>query len=150
MVKDKGGIGKIKIGIRFFGIQRGRQLFMIDGHGGLEQAGCARPCFEVTDVAFGRAQGDALTGGAAENGRESLDLGHIADFCAGAVGLDQGSRGRIQARVFPCPQQGEDLTFGIGRGDALALAVAGRAHAADDRVNPVAVPLGIAQALEEE
>ena len=38
----------------------------------------------------------------------------------------------------------------VRRGDAFALAIAGAAHAADHGVDPVAVALGVGQALEQE
>ncbi len=143
-------IGKIEVRIRPFGIECGRQLLVVEGHGGLEQPGCARTGLQMTDVALGRPNSHALPRRAAENRSQGLGFHHIPDLGTGAVSLDQGSRGRIQAGIFPGPLNGQHLAFRIGRGNALALAVARRANAANNGVDLVAVPLGIAQPLEQE
>ena len=66
------------------------------------------------------------------------------------MGLDHGAGGRVESGVAPGPLNGENLADRVGRGDALALAVGRGAQATDDRVDRIAVALGIFQALEQE
>ena len=81
---------------------------------------------------------------------EAADLDDVADACRRAVALDQRALGGRQAGVAPRALDGEPLADRVGRGDALALAVAGAADAAHDRVDAVAVALGVGEALEHE
>ena len=79
-----------------------------------------------------------------------LDLDDVADAGRRAVALDERAlRGR-QPGVAPAALDREPLADRVGRGDALALAVAGAADAAHDGVDAVAVALGVGEALEHE
>ena len=96
----------------------------MERHHGLEQARRARASLEVADVALGRAKRDSAAFGIAKYLAQAFDLGHVADAGAGAVCLDQRGRGRVEPGVVPGALHGQHLTDWVGRGDALALAVA--------------------------
>ena len=78
------------------------------------------------------------------------NLGLIADHRAGAVGLDELDAGRRDVGLGVGTLQGAELSFGPRGGQSLVAAVAGSADALDDRVNAIAVALGIGQALEDD
>ena len=59
-------------------------------------------------------------------------LDHIADAGRGAVPFKQGGDGRREPGVIPRPLDAQPLPERIGGGDALALAIAGRADPRDD------------------
>ncbi len=77
-------------------------------------------------------------------------LGLVPHRGAGRVRLEQlDGRGRAVG-VGVGPGQRQPLAFGAGRVDALGTAVAGRADTADDRVDAVAVPLGVGKTLQRD
>ena len=59
-------------------------------------------------------------------------------------------RGGVDPGALPGALDRELLAHGVGRGDALALAVGGAADAEDDGVDAVAVALGVLEPLEHE
>ncbi len=150
VVEEERGVGKINIRVGRLRVEGGRQCFVVESQGSLEQAGCARARLEVTDVTLGRTEGDAVSGRIAENGLQTFHLYHVADAGAGAMGFHQGGSSGIKPRVFPCARRCQPLSQGIRGGDALALAIAGPAHAANDGVNAVAILFGIFQPLQQE
>ncbi len=87
---------------------------------------------------------------AAKDLGQALHLDHIADAGAGAVRFNQRRGSRIERRIFPGALHGQLLADGIRRGNALALAVAGAADAANDGIDLVPVALGIRQAFQQE
>ena len=102
------------------------------------------------DLTEPRAQRFGLRSRFAQHLAEGLELDLVADPGTGAVGLDQRDRRRVDARR--CVGRLERLGLALGpRGiDALGASVAGGADAPDDRVDAVAVALGIGQALEHD
>ena len=66
------------------------------------------------------------------------------------MAFDQRRGSRREAGILPGALDGEFLADRVGRGNALALAVAGSAHAAQHGVDLVAVALGIGQTLQQE
>ncbi len=116
----------------------------------LEQTGRARARFEMADVTLDRAEGDAAALCAAEDGDEAFHLRQIAHARARAVRFDQGCGGRVETGVFPGATDGEALPRRVGRGDALAPAVAGSPDAADHGVDAVAVAFGVRQPFQEK
>ena len=64
------------------------------------------------------------------------------------MGLDEPDRVGCHPRIPIRDAEGPCLAFGRGRVDRLTLAVARRPDAFDDRVDAVAVPLGVRQPLE--
>ena len=91
----EGRVGEVNVGVGRVGVERRRQDFVVQRQGRLQQAGRARPGLQVADVALGRAEADAAARRAAEGRGQALHLDHVADAGAGAVGLDQGGRGRV-------------------------------------------------------
>ncbi len=78
------------------------------------------------------------------------EFGPVPHRGAGGVRLEQlDGRGRAVGVGVGAGQR-QPLPFGAGRVDALGPAVAGRADAADDRVDTVAVPLGVGEALQRD
>ena len=150
MVEDEGRVAEIGVGVGSFGVEGRRQDFFMHRHHGLEQTSRARAGLEVADIAFGRAQCDAAARRAGEDLAQALQLDNVADLGAGAVRLQQGGAGRIEAGVGPSALGRQNLADGVGGGDALAFAVAGTAHAADHGVDLIAVALSVGQTLEQE
>ena len=125
---------------------------MVEREHGLEQAGRAGRALEVADVRLHRTQGDrpGRQTEPSEHLRQRGDLDQVADPGGGAVPLDVGGRVGYEPGVLPRTRDGELLADGVGRGDALALAVARPADAAQHRVDVVAVALGVGEPLEQE
>ena len=142
--------GEVDVGVGRVGVKRRRQALVVQGQGRFQQPGRARPGLQVADVALGRAEADAAPRGRAEHGRQALYLDHVADAGAGPVGLDECRRGRVEPGRFPGALHGQLLADRVGGGDALALAVAGAGHAADDGINLVTGPLGVFESLQQE
>ena len=133
--------------------RRRRQDAVVNGEGGLDQAGSAGRALEVTDVALHTADAHGTTRPAppgAHKGRQGVHLHLVTHHRARAVGLDEVHLGRVDARGLIGPLQRVFLTSGVGRSDPLALAIAGAPNALDDRVNAVAIALGIRETLEDE
>ena len=82
------------------------------------------------------------------------NLGKAGHFCdiahlgGGAVRLHKTHIGGSVFHLLESLGDGVLLAFRIGRGDALSLAVAGRADGADQRVNLVAVAQRVGKAFE--
>ncbi len=85
-----------------------------------------------------------------EDLREALEFGGVTDAGRGAMGLDGTHRCGILTSDSPGPLDRESLADRVRRGDALALAVARAGNAEHDRVDAVAVALGVLEALEDE
>ena len=124
----------------------------MDRQRGLDQPGHAGGALGVTDLRLHRAEHAAAGrgAGATEHIGERRQLGAIADHGAGAVGLDQADLGRRHPGLVVRALDGADLAFLARRGEPEALAVAGAGHALDDRVDAIAVALGVGHALEHQ
>ena len=99
---------------------------------GRSQGRRARRALEVPNLRLDRAQGDhVLDGGAiGQNTDHALHFRVVAHPGRGAVAFEQGHGRGIEPGAPPRPLDGHALPDGIGRGDALALAIAGAADAA--------------------
>ncbi len=133
-------------------VQAWREDLLVQGLRHLEQPGRARGRLEVSDVGLDGAEGNRARGGSGgpEYGGERGEFGGIPDARGGPVGLDAGRGGRVGSGAFPGAPHGELLTDGIGGGDALAFAVRRAADAKDDRIDLVAVSLGVFESFEDE
>ena len=78
----------------------------------------------------------------------ALQLGAVAGDGAGAVRLEQADARRPEPGHLVGAAHRPQLARGQRRGQALGVAVAAAADALDHRVDPVAVALGIGEALE--
>ncbi len=86
-----------------------------------------------------------------ENLPQGRQLGLVAGPGGGAMCLDQAhrtGRQRIQSGGSPGLSYGSNLTTRIRAGKARRPAIAGHRAAADHRVNPVAVALGVGQPFQ--
>ena len=142
--------GEINVRVWSLGVERGRQHLLVNGENRLEHTCRTGPSLQVADIALGRAKPDAAAFRHPKDLTQTLDFGQVADAGAGAVGLDQRTGSRIKPGIAPGSLDGVDLTDRVGCGDALALAVGRGSQATDDRVDRIAVALGIFQALEQE
>ena len=106
------------------------------------------PMFDLTEPSATDAPGQGRK--LAEHVGHALHFHHVAHPGRGAVTLDQGYGRRRQAGILPSALDGELLADWVGRGDALALAVARAADAAQHGVDFVPVAFGVGQALEQE
>ena len=105
------------------------------------------PMFDLTEPSGIERTGQP---GGAERLDEPLHLDDVADLRRRAVPLDEGAGRRVEAGDLPAAPEREALADRVRRGDPLAAPVARAADAADDGVDPVAVALGVGEALEEE
>ncbi len=130
----------------------GKEHLVVQRQRGLHQSGGACPGLQVPDVGFHRSQGHRLRGEAPapEDPVQHLQLGHVPRLGGGAVPLDHVAGLERGAGAAPPPLHGEALSHRIGGGDALPLSVRRRTHPHDDGIDPVAVALGVGQALQEE
>lgn len=124
---------------------------MVQRHDRLEEPGCAGGRLGVPDLGLHAAQRAVLARAMlalAERQRETRKLRGVAGPGAGAVGLHQLHRARRIARRLVGPAQGLGLPLGHGGIDAGGAPVGRGAQAADERVDAIAVALGVIQALE--
>ena len=143
---------EVDLGVGFFKVERGRDGFVVDAQGCLQHGRRTGRAFHVTDLGFDRAHGN-LVGSYARRAEElggGVGFYHVPHGGGGAVGFDHAHLGGGDAGCFVGPLDGQALTMGIGGRDALALAVRGRADAAQHGVDLVAVALGVFQSLEQQ
>ncbi|CDO87822.1 hypothetical protein BN973_02180 [Mycobacterium triplex] len=122
-------------------------------HHRLEQAARPRRTLGVPDLRLDRAECAPLpvrSSRFVEHLAQRGELGGVAGPGAGAVRLDEPHRFRAVAGSGVGAAKGFRLTRRTGCVDALGPAVRRRADAADHRVDPVAVALGIVETLERE
>ena len=119
----------------------------------LDEPGRARRRLGVSDLRLHRADRAPLAvfaSGLLEDRAQPLELGRVARDGAGAVRLDElHAVGSIAGGLVRATDRLR-LALRDGRVDRGALAVAARAHAADDRVDPVSVTLRLVEALERD
>ncbi|OQC41260.1 MAG: hypothetical protein BWX64_01026 [Acidobacteria bacterium ADurb.Bin051] len=138
--------------VRPLAVEARREQPVVEGERRLQQPGRARARLQMADVRLHRADRQRLAG--ERVGREHLgerfDLGEIADPRRGAVPFDQPGGGERFAGVDPGALDREPLPDRVRGGDPLAAAVRRAGDAADHGVDPVAVPLGVGETLEQE
>ncbi len=81
---------------------------------------------------------------------EGLELDRIAHLGGGTMRFDQVHGRWIDIRHRICPLQGQALTDGVRRSNALALAIRTRPNTANDRIDRVTICFGIAEPLQHE
>ena len=114
----------------------------------------ARPAahlvWPIDDLTEPTTQSPSGSPGVAEELPERLDLDDVAQRGAGAVGLDVADGAGRDAGLGVGALEGAHLAFDDRGGQAASPAVARGADALDDRVDAVAVALGVGQPLENE
>ncbi len=85
-----------------------------------------------------------------KHGVQGTELGTVGGRDAQAVPFDEHHRGGIDPRPAIRPADRAGMAAGTGHGQAPAPSVARQAQALHDRVDPIAVALGVAPALEDE
>src|SRR3954447_17473703 len=85
-----------------------------------------------------------------EHIRHALEFDDIADSGGRSMSFDIRNRSGRESGGFPGSLDSQLLTDGIGRSNALALSVAGCAHAADHGINLVAIFFRVREALHQE
>ncbi len=81
---------------------------------------------------------------------ETVELDDISNLGGRSVPFDVCGGVGHPPGILPCPLDGEHLADRVGGRDPLASAVAGAADTTDDGVDPVLVPFGIGQSLEQQ
>ena len=122
-------------------------------HHGLEQAAGARRALGVPDLRLDRAERAPLPVRAprfVEDLAQRGELGDITGFGPGAVRFHEPDRFRTVAGSLIRATKGFGLADRARRVDALGPAVRRRADAADHRVDPVAIALGVVETLQRE
>ena len=133
-------------------LERGRQHPMLQGQGRLDQPRRARRRLRVSDHRLDGPDGHR----ARRHPRvpvdqvQPLDLGAVSGLGSGAVSLQQADVGGAHARLGIGGPEGPRLTRAAGRVDGLRAPVAGAADAREHRVDPIAVPLRVRQALQHD
>ena len=122
---------------------------MIERQGRLDQSGHAGGRHGVADHRRDGPEGPASVRRRGEDGVQGAELGPIGRGHAQAVALDQHHRGRVDSRPAIGPAHRAGMPAGAGRGQALALAVAGQPDALNDGVDSIAVALGVGPALQD-
>ena len=151
-VDHGGGPGEIRPAVGPGETEAGGEHPLVQGEGGLQNAGGASGALEVADVGLHRAEGDAAR-------RAVLPAEHFVDACqlhgiphrsGGAVPFNHARRPGRAARDVPGAPNGPHLARRVGRHDPLAPPIAGAAETSDHGVDAISVPLGIFQPPEEE
>ena len=136
--------------LRLLHLDGRRQGLVVERHGRLDQAGSAGRSLGVADLGLDRTDGAPGGIGDAKDFLERRYLDGVSDLGAGAVGFNQLDGLRVDTTLLVGPLQGFLLTGRTWLVDGTCAAVAGGSDPLDDRVNPVAVALGIGQALDDD
>ncbi len=133
-------------------LDRRRQHLVVQCHRRLDHPSHTGGCLGMTNLRLDGTQrtprGTVLA--LLEYFRQGRQLGGIAHFGTGAMRLQQFQGIRRDAGRFVSPLQSQFLASGTRRINGAAAPVAGRAHALEYGINPVAIPLGIVQSLEDQ
>ena len=122
---------------------------MLQGQNGFDESGRACGRLGVADLGLHRPQ-CAAGGVVVEHQLESGELSHVAGLGRGAVRFEQFDGRRRVARPLVRAAQCLGLTLRARCVDTGCAAVGGGADAADDRMDRVAVTLGVTEALERQ
>src|SRR5262249_139451 len=151
-VDEERRVGKVSLGIRLLIVKRGRQLTMLEGADGLDQAADARGLACVTNIGFDRTNCAGLL---LDIGSEGLnqggDLDRVAHKRAGAMRLDIRNLGGSHAGYVY--SLGDDLGLSSHAWGEVShfigtIVVDGRP--ADHCTNTVAVPHGVRETLQND
>ena len=134
-------------------LDRRGQRAAVKRHRGFDHAGGAGCGFGVADHRLDRAECAPwflVSLELAVHHLQTADFDGVTDLGAGAVGFDELDGTGIDSGGLVGRTQCARLAVGARRVDRVALAVAGRADAADDRVDPVAVPFGVLESFQHD
>ena len=125
---------------------------MLQRKRGFDEASDTGGGFGMADLRLHRTERGPSAFGlcGAEDFRERAEFGGVADLCAGAVRFDKFHGGWADAGVGVSAFHRLDLAFGARFVNRAAAPVAGGADALNNAVNPVAVALGVGEALEHD
>ena len=147
-IEGCGGEGRI----RAFGVQGRGDDAVVDGERGLDEPGGAGGGYRVPDHRLDRTERTPrpAVGSVAEDELQRSELGLVPDRGRRAVRLDESDRVGGNPGVGVGAPHGELFALDPGSQQAHGAAIARRADALDDCVDPVPVGLGVGQALENE
>ncbi len=138
-------------GVELHAVDGGRQRLVVDrerrlGHGHRSGGGLG-----MADLGLHGSQAQLLAPAhvRTEHFLQHLHLGRVAHLCGGAVRLDEIHFAGAVVHLLKGVLDGYLLALRVGGGDALALAVGGGADRVDQRVDLVAVPDRVGEALED-
>ena len=133
-------LGPVELLVEFLRSRARRDHAVLHREHHLHEAGDPGGLEGVADVGLHAADRDLPSGRqvAAHQSRERAELRRVAHLGTGGVGLDVFDAGDV-GLVGIGPLHGQHLPFLPRRPQALALAIAGHAEAADHRPDPVAV-----------
>ena len=149
-VDVKGGIFNAKLGVWLGDVDGGGQYLVVQRQRSFDQAGGARGGLGVRDLRLDAAQGDVLLARIVlgEHFVDALELRRVARHRASAVRFHQANRGRLKTGFIVGAAQSNGLPSGAWGVNALVAPVGRGANGFDDRVNPVAIALGVFQPLK--
>ncbi len=149
-VEEEGALVAVPVAVGLVELAGGGADAAVQRPGDLDDPGQAGGALGVADLGLDRAQGAGAGGGArlGEHLGQCGQLGAVAHDGPGAVGLDQPDLGGRDAGHAVGALQRSSLPLGAGGGEAQAAAVARARDGLDHGVHPVAVALGVGQALE--
>ncbi len=151
-VDGKGRHAPVHDGVGALEVDAGRQHFVVQREGRLEQACRARGRLEVAEVRLHGAERDRPNRHvrSAERLHQGAQLDRVAHASGRAVALDQRAVRGGDPGVLPRAFDGEALADRVGGRDALALAVARAADAPHHGVDPIVVANRVSEPLDHE
>ena len=149
-VEDERAHPRLVAGVGLVEVEGRRPDPAVQGQRRLDEPGHPGRALGVADLGLHRPQGDArrVGPGLQEHLVEGGQLGPVTHHRAGAVGLDHAHLGRRDPGPPVGALEGPALSLGPRGGQPEAAPVAGAGDAVDDGVDPIAVALGVLQALE--
>jgi len=84
----------------------------------------------------------------AKNTGKRLDLSCISQGNTGSMGFDQLDRFGRKTRFVVCTANRQFFPLSAGSNHTGAFPIAGASHSTNDRINTIAVPLGIGKTFE--
>ncbi len=144
-------IGKVDIRVEPAGVDRRRDLPMLDLQQDLGQTRHARCRQQVADIRFDRTEVAELlvAGGPAERIVQPQYLDRIPQPGARPMALHVGDRGRVHVGLIHRLADRQGLQIGVGHVEAVALAGVGHRRALDHTVDLVPVGNRPVQPLEQ-
>ena len=143
---------QFQVRVRLLGVQRRRQRPVVEGECRLDKGGRRGPWSQVANHGLDTAKGDRrqFTVARPEAGSQGVHLGPIAEWNTGAVRFHQGDGGGCQSCGLVSAADGQLLALRAWGEQARSVTVAGGRNLLEQRVDAVAVALGITAALEHD
>ena len=117
---------------------------VVQTEGGFDQAGDARRCFRMANVAFHRSQSHGCSGIAiAQHIPQRLGFDRIPQQRPRAMGLNVVHQGRIQMGLGKGSPDHLLLGFSVGGGEAIGAAILIHRTAANHGIDGVAIANGL-------